>query len=271
MSQQQENETQIVQGFLATTKEHVIEIEARDRPDVIVAVQGPNGVKRVGTEVRVYYNDEITDKGSAGKKLNRFWAAVQREIEKLKTGSGHLLKIHAFVELKKDRLEQARLGPLVKSLAKAVFDFVLKASETATSTTIVIPDWEEREFSEFSGYPVMQKHVRAIRVRKGFFAFWDANINASYVGVSPERLAEIIAEKGNQAKDYNTDGLDELWLRIAAPHDTVFNAMRPFPEQAHLDDPVVLAACMGTSFDRIFFWSSPPHEWARQIWPEAVS
>jgi hypothetical protein len=271
MNQKQEDEARIVQSFLMTIEERAVDIEARDKPDVIVSMQGPGGAKRVGIEVRVYYSDEIADKGSVGQQLNRFWAAVQQEIEKLKTESGRLLKIHAYVELKKDRLGQARLGPLVKRLAKELFDFVLNASETAISSTIIIADWEERKFSEFTGYRLMQNYVGEVRVRKGFFAFWDANVNASYVGVSPKRLAEIIAGKGRRAEDYATHGLDELWLLIAAPHDTVFNAMHSFPDQAHLDDQVVLAACMGTPFNRIFFWSSPPHEWARQIWPRITN
>jgi len=270
MNPKQEYETRIVESFLATVKEHTIEIQAHDKPDVIVSVQRPEGVKRVGVEVRVYFNDETAGEGSVGQQLNRFWDAVQQEIEKLKTESRQLLEVHAYVELKKDRLGQARLRSLVKKLAAEIFGFVLNASETATSGIIIIPDWEERKLSEFNGCPLMQEYVREVRIRKGFFAFWDANVNASHVGVSPKRLAEIIGEKGKKARDYNTQGLDELWLLIAAPHDTVFNAMHPFPEQGHLDDQAVLAACSATSFDRIFFWSSAPHEWARQIWPKAT-
>ncbi len=266
----QEYETRIVEGFLTTRGELAIETEAHDKPDVIVTVQTPDGLKRVGVEVRVYFNDEVSAEGSEGQRLNAFWGAVQQEIENLKTESGQLLEVHAYVGLKKDRLAQARLGSLVKELAAEIFGFVLNASETATSSIIIVPDWEERKLSEFAGHPLMQKYVGEVRVRKGFFAFWDANVNAGHVGVSPKRLAKIIAEKGKKATGYNTQGLDELWLLIAAPHDTVFNAMHPFPEQAHLDDQDVLTACSATPFNKVFFWSSPPHEWTRQICPKAT-
>jgi hypothetical protein len=269
-TKKQEYEKWIVEGFLKTVDERAIEIEMRDKPDVIVAVQEPDGVKRVGIEVRVYFNDETIGEGSVGQQLNRFWASVQEEIETLKTESGRCLRVHAYVGLKKDRLVQISLMSLVKKLAAEIFGFVVNESETARSSVIIVPDWEEREFSEFPGYRLMREYVHEVRVHKGFFAFWDANVNATHVGVSPKRLAEIIREKGSKARDYDTSEADELWLLIAAPHDTVFNAMHAFPEQAHLEDQDVLAACSATPFDRIFFWSSPPHEWAKQIWPKAT-
>ncbi len=268
MDAKQEYEVQIVQDFLRTAGEHAVEIEARDKPDVLVILETPERRKRVGVEVTVHFNDETTGEGSEGQQLNKFWESVQQEIEKLKTTTGQLYRIHAYVELKKEELEQVRLPPLVKKLASEIFGFVQKASETATSNTIVIPDWEERVLREFDGYPLMEKYVSEVRIRKGFFAFWDANVNASHVGISPKHLARIIAEKGIKAKGWNVEGLDELWLLVAAPHDNVFNAMHNSPEQAHLDDPVLLAACDGTPFQKIFFWSSPPREWIRQIWPK---
>lgn len=268
MNVKQEYEMQIVQDFLKTAGEHAIEIEAHDKPDVLITLETPEGRKRVGVEVRVHFNDETTGEGSEGQQFNRFWSKVQREIEKLKTQSGQLQEVHAYVKLRKDQLTQSRLNSLAKRLATELFGFVLKASETATSNIIVIPDWEERVFCEFAGYPLMETYMAEVRIRKGFFAFWDANVNATHVGISPKQIAAIVAEKGIKARGWNIEELDELWLLVAAPHDNAFNAMHDFPEQAHLDDPILLAACNATSFDKIFFWSSQPHEWVKQIWPE---
>jgi len=267
-AKKQEDEKWIVEGFLRTARERAIKIETHDKPDVLITLQMPNGTKRVGIEVRVYFNDENAAKGSEGQQLNRFWAGVRQEIEKLKTKTGQLYRVHVYVELKKEELKDVKLGLLVKKLAAEIFDFVQRASETATSSIIVIPDWKERVFSGFDGYPLMEEYVAEVRIRKGFFAFWDANVNATYVGISSKQIATIIAGKSKKAKDYGRQGLDELWLLVAAPHDTVFNAMHGSPEQAHLDDPALLAACSATPFDKIFFWSSPPHEWVRQIWPK---
>jgi hypothetical protein len=267
-AKKQEYEKWIVEGFLKTTNRQATDIEAHDKPDVLITLQTPEGRRRVGVEVRVHFNDETTGEGSEGQQLNRFWGIVRQEIERLKTKTGQLWEIHAYVELKKKELEKVRLPPLAKKLASGIFGFVQKASETATSSIIVIPDWKERVLSGFDRYPLMEKYVRQVTVRKGFFAFWDANVNATYVGTDPKQMAKIIVEKSEKAKGWNIEGLDELWLLVAAPHDNAFNAMHDFPEQAHLDDPILLAACGGTPFQRIFFWSGPPHEWVRQIWPK---
>jgi hypothetical protein len=271
-AEKQEYEMRIVEDFLTTQGSPPISMEHYEKPDVVVTLQGEadSAIRRIGIEVTCWFNDTNPGASSDGQRLHHFWASVREEIEKLKTKSGQLHKVHAYVELRKDELRQVKLGSLVKKLAAEIFAFVLKASETATSSVILIPEWkgQERVFSEFNGYPLVENYVAKVRVRKGFFAFWDANVNASYVGISPKQLAKIIVEKGGKAKDYDKQGLDELWLLIAAPHDTVFNAMHDCPEQAHLDDPAVLAACGDTPFHKIFFWSSPPHEWAKQIWPK---
>ncbi len=269
-AKKQEYEKWIVEGFLKTAAKRAVEIEAHDKPDVLVTLQTPEGRKRVGVEVRVHFNDETTGEGSEGQQLNRFWAGVRQEVEELKAKTGELYEIHTYVELEKKQLEDVRLPPLAKKLASEIFGFVQKASETATSNVIMIPDWEERVFREFAGFPLMETYVAEIRVHKGFFAFWDANVNATYMGINPKHMAKIIAEKNKKAKGWNIQGLDGLWLLVAAPHDNAFNAMHDFPEQAHLDDPILLAACDGTPFQRIFFWSGPPHEWVRQIWPKTA-
>jgi hypothetical protein len=272
MNVKQEYEMQIVQSFLRTIEERAIEIEAHDRPDVIITLQMPNSlnIQHAGVEVRRHFNDEIIGKGSGGQRLNNFWATVQGEIEKLKSQAGQLYDVYVYVHLKKDILMQAGLSSLEKKLAEEIFGFVREASKTITSSIIVVPEWKERKFCEFHGYSIMQKYVREIKVCKGFFAFWGANVTATYIGISARRMAEIIGEKGERAKSWNTEGLDELWLLIAAPHDTVFNAMHDWPDQANLDDPIVLAECRISRFDKIFFWSSYPNEWAKQIWPQVT-
>jgi hypothetical protein len=268
-TKKQEYEKWVVEGFLKTAGDRAVEMEAHDKPDVLVTLQTPAGKKRVGMEVRVHFVDETTGEGSEGRQLDRFWANIRQEIERLKTKTGKLHQVHAYVELRKRELRQVRLAPLAKKLASEIFGCVEKESQETTSSIILVPEWEERVLSEFDSYPLMKEYVAQVRIHKGFFAFWDANVNAAHVGINPKRMATIIAEKSKKAEGYDKRGLDELWLLVAAPHDNVFNAMHDFPEEAHLDDPILLAACDGTPFHKIFFWSSPPHEWVRQIWPKS--
>jgi hypothetical protein len=187
-TKKQEDETRIVEGFLKTLGSPPISMKHHERPAVVVTLQGEADLtaKHIGVEVTRWFNDANPGASSDGQRLNRFWASVQEEIESLKTESGQLHKVHAYVELKKDQLKQMQLGSFVKKLAAEIFAFVLRASDTATSSIIVVPDWEERVFSEFDGYPLMEEYVAEVRVRKGFFAFWDANVNASHVGISPK-------------------------------------------------------------------------------------
>lgn len=111
MSQKYEDETTTVESFLKTLKRPPTTVEHREKPDVVVGLRGGTDptVRYIGIEVTRHFNDEASDGGSEGHRLNRFWAGVQTKIEKLKSRSGQLLKVHAYVELKKERLKQAHL------------------------------------------------------------------------------------------------------------------------------------------------------------------
>jgi len=269
MNSKQKDEKRDVEDFLKTLGRQPVDIKPGDRPDVIPMLHytdKPN-TRRVGIEHTKYFVDDSQRQGSPGKRLNNFWAAVSQEIEDLRNKSGSLEKIHAYVTLNKQELFNGSRGPSPKKLAAELFGFVTEASETVTSDVIVIPDWKEREFHEFNGYACLEKYVTLIRVAKGFSAYWDANVNTAHVGVDPRRLARVVRDKSEKARDYDRDGLDELWLLFAASHDTVFNAMHSCPEQIDFEDAELAAACKISPFDKVFFWSSKPHEWCAQIHP----
>ena len=268
-------ERRIVEGFLKTLQARLLEVKPYDRsnskPDVVVKLRTQNDseAKCVGIEVTRHFNDQGPGNGSPGQAMSRFWQSVQREIERLKDKSQEFQRIHVRVELKTNAIRKRSLKSLAKKLAGEMFAFVRKESATATSKTILIPEWEgERVFTTFPGCSLMGTYVAEIAMKKvRFFSFWDANVNASAVEIHPTRLAEVIREKGKKAKDWSRDAIDELWLLVAAPHDNAFDAMHDSPDEVDFWHPDVTAACANSPFDKVFFWSSMPHEWVRQIWP----
>ncbi len=268
-------ERRMVEGFLKKLQVELIEVKPYDRsnnkPDVVVKLrtQTDSEPRRVGIEVTRHFNDESSDNGSPGQAMNRFWQSVQREMERLKDKSQELQQVYVHVELKKNAIRQRSLKSLAKKLAGEMFAFVRKESATGTSKTILIPEWEgERVFTAFPDYPLMGSYVAEIMMKKvRFCRLWDANVNASAVGIDPTRLAEVIREKGKKAKGWSKDAMDELWLLVAAPHDNAFDAMHDSPDEVDFGHPDVTAACANSPFDKVFFWSSVPHEWVRQIWP----
>lgn len=267
--QKKDKEVYIVRGFLKTLRLKG-RVKPQENPDVRVALCQPNaGWPAVaGVEVREHYNDEILGKlDSQGQRLWKFWWKVREKVEQIRPDA--LSQIHAFVQLKKrNLLKQKRLNSIIKGIAKEIVDFVVNGSENGHSNIIIVPDWEERHFGDFMGYPLMEKYVKRVTIRKGFYGMFTANANASIVGVSITNLRKIIEEKNQKAQKYNRMDLDELWLLIAAPHDNAFNAMHGFPEQINFGHTEIMEACQRTPFDRIFFWSGPPHEWYRKIWPK---
>lgn len=268
-------EKRIVQGFLKTLPAELLEVKPYDRsnskPDVVVKLrtQTDPEAKWVGIEVTRHFNDQSSDSGSPGQAMSRFWQSVQRELDRLKDRSAELHQIYVHVELKKNAISKRLLKPLVKKLAGEMFAFVGKESATGTSKIILIPEWEgERVFRAFPGYPLMGTYVAEIMMKKVRFCnLWEANVDASAVEIEPMRLAEVIREKGRKAKDWSRDAIDELWLLVAAPHDNAFDAMHDSPDEVDFGHPDVTAACANSSFDKVFFWSSVPHEWARRVWP----
>ena len=266
----QEHEKAVVECFFAAMKVPICKIQSSDKPDVIVTTS-ENSRRHIGVELRVHYNDESVHRGSHGQRLLNFWADVQRHVETLKKRHPSLSEIHAYVTLDKHKLSKRSLGSLAQRLAQRfaheLVTFVSQESQTASSDIIIIPDWNERECNQFVGHPLLEEYVREVTIRKDLYARWDANVNPSFVGVNTKTLAEIIKEKNTKARNYNRASLNELWLLIAAPHDSTFNSMHNHPEQVKFHVPEITQACEGTPFDKIFFWSSPPHEWHRQIWP----
>lgn len=224
--------------------------------------------RQIGLELRVHFNDESAQQFSGGQRMLMFWQKVQEQIETFKKNHAGLSQIHAYVTLDKTKLAQDSLNPLVRKFAEEIVSCVLKESQTCSSNIIIIPDWRERTLTDFTDYPIMQEYVREVVITKGFYAFWDANVRACHVGIDYSQLANVVREKNEKARNYERENVDELWLLIAAPHDNVFNAMHAFPDQIDFDAEEILDACAWTPFDKIFFWSSPPHEWHRQIWPK---
>jgi hypothetical protein len=265
-----EKEIHIVEGFLKTLKIKATDIKLFERPDVRVVLNLANSsnIRKVGIEVREHFNDEIPQKSSSqDQRLWSFWQKVQGQIEVLKSNYPQLKLIHAFFQLKKSNLGRVSLNPkMVGDFANALVKFVLKESETAHSEIIITPDWKERDFNNFTD-SLMKKYVNRVKIRKGFYAYWDADVNASFLGINIEDLCKIIEEKNLKAQKYDRNGLDELWLVIAAPHDNSSNAMHNHPDQIDFHNQEILKICEKTPFDKIFFWSSLPHEWYKLIWP----
>jgi len=249
-------------------------VNPHDKPDVIVLVEDEScdGDHKIGIEVRRHFNDETQHKffkGSKGQQIVNFWQGVQKETEILRKNYPQLSDIHARFRLNTSELSKRSLRtPFIRKFASEIVSFVAKESGTGCSDIIIIPDWKERTFTRFPGHPLMQKYVVKVIIRKGFNAQWDANISAGGLGIDTQRLSEIIQDKSKKAKQYDRHNLDQLWLLIAAPHENVFNAMHDFPEQINFDEQEIFGACVDTPFNKIFFWSSAPHEWFKQIWPK---
>ena len=272
MNARQQRETMLVREFLQLELVGipVSSVTPSDRPDVIVEIDPPgkDGCRQIGLELTDYFNDGNTQgRGSEGQRMLSFWKDVQDEIESLRDKTSGLLHIHVWFRLDKRALLKAGLARLSKDFAREAFSFVLEESETSQSDVLVIPEWQERTLTEFGNYKVLTAYVKEAIIHKGFYARWDSNLNGSYVGIDPQTLGAIICTKNKKAKSYDKARLDRLWLLIAAPHDSAFNAMHGHPEHIDFGAPEIAEACARTPFDKIFFWSSKPHEWYEQVWP----
>lgn len=266
MNTQQEKEVGIVEDFFKILNIQV-ETKPSDKPDVIV--KRLDNDQTIGIEVREYFVDENPNKnGSYGQNLFGFWSKVQKESETLKKNCPELQNIYVHVTLKKDELKNIATNPIVKPIASEIASFIRTNSEDVVSDKIIIPEWKKRNFRAFSNHSLMNKYISQINIRKDIGSCkWNANVNASYVGVSYDQVVKIIEEKNKKAQNFKINGLNELWLLIASPHNTVFNAMHSFPDQIDFSNSKIQESCENTIFDKIYFWSSPPHEWYKLIWP----
>ena len=272
-----------IQQFLQFAKYHIVDCKPCESPDSICTVRqsGQAETKVVGIEHTDYYNDATPGQLSPGQRLYDFWKVVTQLIESRIGDDSEFHNIHGRFKLNKKELKAKDIrskkegNDFHEEIAKEMYDlvdeFLLSCDQIRSYCTYTqvsdkiqpIPD----VYAKLNQY-FLQIDLQKIDLWQSIFYGWHANIHASYIGLSVDKLIEIVHDKQNRRQNYCTDNTDELWLLIAAPATTIYNAIPNHPcVVAKLDDKNLRDKCQSSGFNKVFFWSRMPEEWFRQIWP----
>lgn len=274
-----------IKEFLQLAEYHVVEYKPSERPDSIFTVResGQAGTKVVGIEHTDYYNDATPGQPSPGQRLYDFWGAVTGVIESRIDEDSEFHNVDGRFKLNKQQLRSkaktVRSKPgadsIIVAIANQLYDLVgefLVSSDQERSYCTCEP-MPENMLPIPSIYAELNEYFLQIDLQKVDFwqsirYGWHANVHASHIGLSAAKLIEIVHDKQDKCRGYSTDNTDELWLLIAAPATTVYNATPNHPGVvANLDNVALRGTCESSGFNKVFFWSRMPPTWFKQIWP----
>lgn len=274
-----------IKEFLQLAEYHVVEYKPFERPDSIFTVRQLEqaGTKVIGIEHTDYYNDATPGQPSPGQLLYDFWGVVTGVIESRIDENSEFHNVHGYFKMNKQELRskartvgsKQEAVSLSVTIANQMYDlvgeFLHSADQERSYCTyqripenmLPIPG----TYSELDNY-FLQIDLQKVDFWQSIRYGWHANVNASHIGLSAPKLIEIVHDKQEKCRDYSTDNTDELWLLIAAPATTVYNATphHPFVVE-NLDNLELRDACESSGFNKVFFWSRKPPAWQRQIWP----
>ena len=285
-SDAKEHERWKIEQFLKLMDYEVVGCKPSERPDFIFTMKksGEEETSVIGIEHTDYYNDATPGQRSFGQLLYDFWGKIADIIESKIDKNSEFHNVSGYIRLNKDKLRlkaetvnKSEGNKLVDVIAEQLFDLVDEfldsgREECSYCTYKRIP---ENMLEIPNRYHVLNEYFMQIDLQKvdlwqSIRYGWHANICASHVGLSASKLIEIVRDKQKKCQDYATDGADELWLLIAAPATTVYNATPHHPDVVKkLDNLELRDACASSGFDKVFFWSrsATPCALSKQIWP----
>lgn len=274
-----------IQEFLQLAEYHVEEYKSCEKPDFICTVSqlGQAETKVIGIEHTDYYNDATPGQPSPGQLLYDFWGVVTAVIESRIDEKSEFHNVHGHFKMNKQELKskantiksELEATSLSDAIANQMYDlvgeFLLSSDQERSYCTY--QQKPENMLPIPGTYSELNKYFLQIDLEKVDFWLsirygWHANVNASHIGLSAPKLIEIVHDKQEKCCDYSTDNTDELWLLIAAPATTVYNATphHPFVVE-NLDNVELRDACESSRFNKVFFWSRKSPAWQKQIWP----
>jgi hypothetical protein len=270
---QKKREKKILQGFLDTIGIRGPRLYSSEKPDFRFILKKEDVLDitgRIGVEITEHFNDATVNSNSSGQRLLSFWnECLHPEIIKIKKQD--LANVHVYISFNRAKLTSSSLANPnhVKKIARQIVDFVRNEAKSLFSE-------EEKSIKNITMCPMIKQYVNSIRVSKcnAYFMNWDANLNASMMGINSQKIEQIIRSKSAKAQKYNLKQFKELWLLIAAPHDNSFNALRMTPMENNykkiFDSDHIQNSCRESLFDRIFIWADRPDDksrrWYYQIW-----
>lgn len=278
-----------IKEFLKLTKYQIIGYKPSESPDSIFTIKYPGQTRTrvVGIEKTDYYNDATPGQASPGQLLYDFWGEITVIIESRINEDSEFHQINGYFKLNKEKLKLKAesitskqeaidlTSAIADELCSLVGEFLRSGKQECsyyTSQQVIdkmpsVSDVYEK-LNEYFFQIDLQKVDFWESIRYG----WRANVNAAHIGLSASKLTEIVHSKKDRRRAYNADNIEEIWLLIAAPATTVYNATPNIPGiMSSFEDTDLLNVCESSGFGKVFFWSRKPPEWYKQIWPNDLS
>lgn len=235
-----------IEDFLVDAKYQILDCKPSERPDFVFAINRLENTEPlvVGIEHTDYYNDSVPGQSSPGQLLYDFWGNVTTIVEKRVSDKSEFHNVSGRFKLDKRKLEAkaqtitskeegiALCTAFADQLSDLVNDFLSSDDEECSycnyrrmpENMVRLPD-VHMELHEY----FLQIDLRKVSFWQTIRYGWHANVNASCIGLSASKLAEIVRDKKDKCKGYCTDDIDELWLLVAAPATTVYSATPNHP------------------------------------------
>jgi hypothetical protein len=219
-----------------------------DPPDCSAFVTNADGITTlVDLELAEYYVDNPAGDagGSTAKRVTSCWDKVRAnlspQLEKLK------LPVDVAVRFKEPvSLKNGQVSTFADELIRFAREFCTNKHLERTTHEAFPPE-----------YTLLNEHVERIALTylEGTVVIcWHcSNITAAHIGVRRSHLADLVRRKS--VKNFAwTPGAEKWFLVYASGGAVTSGGGWPPPDESIWDDTELVAACLSSVFDRIYFW-----------------
>lgn len=219
----------------------------QEPPDCSAMALNTDGtITLLDLEVAEYYGDDRENGGSPVKRLSSYWDKVytvlSSQLETLR------LPVYVSVRFKEPvSLKNGQITSFANELISFAREFCPKEHRECTTHEVFSSD----------SYPLLNEHVKRIDLtylNDTVVIGWHcSNIGSAFVGVNRAHIADVVRRKS--AKNFNWVQGAEKCLLIYASGGTVTSRAGPLPPDPSVwNEKELIASCMESVFDRIYFW-----------------
>lgn len=170
------------------------------RPDFEVSHEA----RSICIEITEYHSKTPTPSGHTRRLIEQEWERLRQQLMVKVDATPSLAEIHGTVCLRELKVPSRRDST----------DFINQLVDCAKGQLEGLPI----AVSDFAAYPLLSQFLKQVRLKRiRCHMSWDWNYNTAWIGTEPKAFVETVRAKTEQ--QYETGGLDDLWLLIVSgPH-----------------------------------------------------
>lgn len=224
-------------------------------PDIWATFEWEGIDLEVAFEVTDYYVDAGQD-GSTAVRRKSIWAEIQNRLQLTFANEAALRSLDVDATFTSTLPKQSGIVAMAEQLGAFLISHIPQNGREAHYFRDSVAS--DSPSGHFEDYPLLKVHFQSLTLRATEFDFgwrsWHCS-DASFVGFSAPKIAQIIEKKRSLFSNYVLDGVAECWLLICAGGDSSTNRIdlcRDLEKQLKHDG--LAESVRTTPFTKVIVW-----------------